>query len=1413
MTGGDDSLQSIGVRLDGKNYSYWNYVMTNFLKGKGVWEYVSGKIKCPVVGVEKFDELFRIWDTNNSKIITWINNSVEHRIGVQLAKFKTAKEIWDYLSKLFVQNNFAVKYQLQSEIRALVQNDLSIQDFFCAMTTLWDRLALTESVELQTCDAYIKCRDEDRLVQLLMGLRPEFENCRSSLLHRKPLPSVEDVINELMAEETCLKTLKGVHNISTSVLAASPSAPIIAAPAHQYKTSVTGNCNYCKKPGHWKNQCPELRKESARKLPGHGRKSPQQYQGGQQKMYFEGPSQNLYPSTPAAFMPSLNHSASASEFSVSTGTNSIVDQFQKFLAFQQFQKDPHNYALSAPSSSSSSIGSGIPSSPWILDSGAGNHMSHDPSSFTYMSPDPPSISVMTADGTQMSLKGTGSIQTPTLSLPDVYFIPKLHMNLVSVGQLCDSGCFVGLLPNSCYVQDLKSKRVIGTGHRKGKGPYVLDELHLPTHVAAMPVNLSSFHLTPSSSKFYLWHSRLGHLSGSRLRSMCTSDVLGDLPPDDISDCSGCKLGKFSALPFILSTSTSSAPFDLVHSDVWGPAPIPTKGGSRYYVSLIDDHTRYCWIYLMKRRSDLSHIYAEFKAYVKTQHSATIKCFRADLGGEYTSGDLSGIFKADGTIHQSSCTDTPQQNGVAERKHRHIIETARSMLLSASVPSEFWGEAVLTSVYLINRIPTAHNSGISPYAKLFGHTPLYSHLRVFGSTCFVLRPHAERSKLSSRVAICVFLGYGVVQKGYRCYDPASGKLYVSRNVSFIEHIPFFTIPPTSHDMSKSDLIQIDPFITDCSSENANPHETIAKPHETIPNVPLHPTCRTNDVDTHPLSTTVSEPPIITDPNLSRYPTRTRRSTQVSDFDYSCYTPSFASFLVSNNFLREPTSYSEASRDPLWQEAMNEELSALDRTGTWDLVSPPVGKKIIGSRWVYKIKTKSDGSIERYKARLVAKGYAQEYGMDYEETFAPVAKMTSVRVLIAVASVRRWSISQMDVKNAFLNGDLQEEVYMVPPPGVSHRPGQVCRLKKALYGLKQAPRAWFDKFSSVVYSLGFTSSSHDSALFVKSSPAGHIVLLLYVDDMIITGDDADGISDLKATLSRRFEMKDLGNLRYFLGIEVAYSERGYLLSQSKYTSDILERSRLTDTCVVDSPLEVNVRYNPTDGDPLADPTLYRSIVGSLVYLTITRPDIAYAVHIVSQFVCSPTSVHWAAVMRILRYLRGTLYQSLLFPSTSSLELRAFSDADWATDQTDRKSTTGYCVFLGDSLISWKSKKQDVVSRSSTEAEYRAMASTTSEIIWLRWLLTDMGVSLSGSTPMYCDNKSAIQIAHNTVFHERTKHIEIDCHFTRHHFEQGTISLPFVSSSMQLADFFTKAHTIKRHRFFLDKLSMFLTTPSRV
>ncbi|KAI3769398.1 hypothetical protein L6452_00500 [Arctium lappa] len=1366
MAGKDDSLQAINVRLDGKNYSYWSYVLKNFLKGKKMWGYVSGTIVKPKEATD-----LDSWEVDNSKIITWINNSVEHSIGVQLAKYETGKEVWDHLERLYTQSNFAKQYQLEADIRALEQRDMSIQEFYSTMTDLWDQLALTEPAELRAFGPYIARREEQRLVQFLMALRSDFEGLRSNILHRTPLPSVDSVVSELLADETRLKTQAGKGILPT------PSPSVLVVPHKPFTSNQNKSrprvgfdeCSFCKKKGHWKSQCPELMGRNQSQQSGILRQSHR-------------------------FPPQFSTAAAVSPSGSTTNPTlaSITEQLQKLLDVQS-----HAMFVSSPIGQSISNESGMHSTTWILDSGASFHMSPNSKLFASLNP-MPSVPVMTADGTPMPLAGIGSIVSSNFSLPNVYHIPKLSLNLVSVGQLFDSGYKVSFSPDSCCVQDPRTQKLIGTGRRRG-GLYVLDELRLPVAVAHS-ADLSSFRLSSKSSSFYLWHSRLGHVSAYRLKYLVSSGNLGNLQVHDISNCSGCKLAKFSALPFKLSKSLSVAPFDLIHSDVWGPSPAPTKGGSRYYVSFIDDYTRFCWIFLMKHRSEFFDIYCRFRAYVKTQHNSVIKCFRCDLGGEYTSNKLCELLALDGTIYQTSCTDTPEQNGVAERKHRHILETARSLLLSSSVPNQFWGEAVLTAVNLINNIPSSITSGLSTFEKLYGCCLDYSSLRVFGCTCFVLRPHVERDKLSSRSAVCVFLGYGDEQKGYRCFDPTSQKLYVSRHVVFLEHIPFYSIPINAHNLKKLDVFNLESF-SEQEDSTQTPDSSPTEENATGTPIP--------DTIAPPPTTVTQDAPETVDP--PRQSQRPRKSTRLPEFVYSTYSPSFTSFLASIHSLSEPSSYKEAATDPLWQHAMSEELSALQKTHTWDLVPLPNGKRAIGSRWVYKIKTKSDGSVELYKARLVAKGFTQEYGLDFEETFAPVAKMTTIRTLIAVAAVRKWNISQIDVKNAFLNGDLNEEVYMVPPPGVPHKTGEVCKLKKALYGLKQAPRAWFENFSDVILSLGFSASEHDSALFVKHTSAGRILLSLYVDDMIITGDDLQGINALKSELAAQFEMKDLGPLRYFLGIEVASSPRGYLLSQSKYTAEIIERARLTDTRVVDSPSELNVEYSPTDGSLLTDPTLYRTIVGSLVYLTITQPDIAYAVHIVSQFVAAPTSTHWTAVVRILRYLRGTMFRSLLLSSTSSLELRAYSDAAYARNPTDRRSVTCFCVFLGDSLISWKSKKQSVVSLSSTEAEYRAMASTSKEIIWLRWLLADMGVFLPHPTPMYCDNRSAIQITHNSVFHERTKHIEVDCHFTRHHLKRGTLSLSFVSSTLQLADFFTKSHPISRFRFLVSKLSMLLAPAS--
>ncbi|KAL5789565.1 hypothetical protein ACOSQ2_004453 [Xanthoceras sorbifolium] len=460
------------------------------------------------------------------------------------------------------------------------------------------------------------------------------------------------------------------------------------------------------------------------------------------------------------------------------------------------------------------------------------------------------------------------------------------------------------------------------------------------------------------------------------------------------------------------------------------------------------------------------------------------------------------------------------------------------------------------------------------------------------------------------------------------------------------------------------------------------------------------------------------------------------------------------------------------------------------GTWSLIPLPAGKSPIGCKWVFKIKHRSDGSIERYKARLVAKGFTQLEGIDYQDTFSPTAKIIYVRCLLALAASNGWSIHQLDVTNAFLHGDLSEEIYMSPPPGL-RRQGEdnlVCRLHKSLYGLKQASRQWFAKFSEAICSAGYVQSRADYSLFTRKQGKSFTTLLIYVDDILITGNDPNSIAATKEFLHSNFRIKELGNLKYFLGIEVSTSKNGIFISQRKYALEIITDAGLLGAAPIDTPMEKGLKLSDKS-DLLKDSSQYRRLVGRLIYLTVSRPDITYAVHVLSRFMHQPRKLHMEAALRVVRYLKGAPGKGLFFSSNSDFKLRAYCESDWAGCPLTRRSTTGYCVFLGPSLISWRSKRQKTVSLSSAEAEYRAMTGVCCELTWLRYLLKDLGLSHDEPALLYCDNKAALHIAANPVFHERTRHIEMDCHYIKDKIQDGSVITKYVNSVHQLADVLTK------------------------
>ncbi|PNX92373.1 retrovirus-related Pol polyprotein from transposon TNT 1-94, partial [Trifolium pratense] len=693
---------------------------------------------------------------------------------------------------------------------------------------------------------------------------------------------------------------------------------------------------------------------------------------------------------------------------------------------------------------------------------------------------------------------------------------------------------------------------------------------------------------------------------------------------------------------------------------------------------------------------------------------------------------------------------------------------------------------------------------SPYQLLHSHIPDLSLVKVFGSLCFASTLTSHRTKLDPRARKSAFLGYKPGYKGFVLYDLHTREIFISRHVQFHEHIlPYPTSP-------SNPVTQWDYFSTIPDSIPSSTASTPSIPSN-IPNPSTTPTSSdTPNSITRTSTRSKAPPPYLKDYVCNAIDHSTMKSSgtpyPMSHFlSYHNLSIPHCFFALSLATHIEPKTYAEANKFECWRQAMQVELHALENTGTWVLVDLPPHVKPIGCRWVYKIKHHADGTVERYKARLVAKGYNQIEGLDYFDTFSPVAKLTTVRMVIALASIHNWFLHQLDVNNAFLHGDLQEDVYMTPPPGITNNPSKVCKLVKSLYGLKQASRQWYAKLTSLLLSHGYKQAHSDHSLFTKHDGTHFTLLLVYVDDVILAGNYMAEFTYIKDILHTAFKIKDLGQLKYFLGLEVAHSSKGISLCQRKYCLDLLSDSGFLGAKPITTPSDASLRLHNDIGPIFEDVSAYRRLVGRLLYLTTTRPDITYVTQQLSQFLSRPTQMHYNAALRVLKYLKTSPGRGLFFPRASQLQLLGFSDADWAGCKDSRRSISGQCFFLGQSLVSWRTKKQFTVARSSSEAEYRALASATCELQWLLYLLQDLGVPCSKLPVIYCDNQSALHIAANPVFHERTKHLDIDCHIVREKMLAGVMKLLPVSSKDQIADFFTKALLPQPFGILLAKLGM--------
>ncbi|PKU66893.1 Retrovirus-related Pol polyprotein from transposon TNT 1-94 [Dendrobium catenatum] len=1075
------------------------------------------------------------------------------------------------------------------------------------------------------------------------------------------------------------------------------------------------------------------------------------------------------------------------------------------IAMHCWHRTNLSYTPTAPTTQRSFFTNQQNASPtdWYLDSGASSHLTSDPLQLQHPLPYTGSDSISIANGTSLPINSTsqGILPLPNtprkLYLQKLLHVPSLTHNLLSIQKLtADNDCSVCFDTFGFTIKDNRTNQTILKG-RSRDGLYVIPS-----------TTISALHNQHKSTT--TWHARLGHPHLQLLQHLARHNSTICISTSTSFQCDSCNVAKSHKLSFTSNEMKTSQPFALVHSDVWGPAPCSSLSGYNYYVLFVHDYSRFSWIYPMHNKAETFLKFQHFFNLIKTQFNTTIKILRSDGGGEYRSTNFSTFLSQHGIQHQMSCPYTPEQNGVSERKHRHLIETTRTLLHAAHLPLKFWLEALHTANYLINQLPSKTLHFDTPYHLLHRQQPSYTHLKTFGCLCYPWLKPSTPNKLHPRSTACIFVGYSPSHKGYKCINIHTGKIHISRHVVFHEHIFPHPIPPSSTlnplpTTSNSPLTLI-PISTISAPPHNPPNSPFVDPvPSSLPSLNSHQLISSTDLPTQSSSSHTTVPPQPSPSELlpttfpQPHPMITRSKTghlkPKQQFN----------LLATQHPHYTPTCFSQATKSVHWRSAMSEEITALQKQGTWSLVPAPANRVILRNRWTFRTKLKPDGTLERYKACLVAQGFNQQFGIDYKDTLSPVAKMPTIRILLTIALHHSWPVFQLDISNAFLHGKLQEEVYMKQPQGFIDEtyPDYVCKLHKTIYGLKQAPREWFHTLTNSLQSLGFTFSKSDPSLLLYKHNGIQIYMLLYVDDILISGNDRSIISWLITQLQTQFSLKELGPISFFLGIQVLHKPKGYFLHQSQYAQEILQSAGLTDCQPSQTPiaLKLILSYNKFLD---SDPKRYRQIAGSLQYLTITRPDIAYTTNRICQRMHSPTEQDFNTLKRLLRYIKGT--HSFDLPITrGNLLLTTFSDSDWASDPQDRKSISGFCRFLGNTLVSWCVKKQPTIAKSSTEAEYRSLAAASSDIIWLRRLIADFEVFPNSPTTLLCDNTSALALSNNPVFHARIKHIEIDYHFIRERILSKEIDVQHINSTDQPADILTKPLSLARFTMLRDKLTV--------
>lgn len=1018
------------------------------------------------------------------------------------------------------------------------------------------------------------------------------------------------------------------------------------------------------------------------------------------------------------------------------------------------------------------------SHPWLVDSGASGHQTYQRSILYDVRAPTPSEMHIKGIGTSSSLKvelvgkvkgyaWVGSSKTE-ITLLDVKYVPGSDFNLFSRGAIPESAG-VYTETKGDVTSFFKADGLFMEAVRNETKYLNLYGLHFKP-IQQNQVNAS----LPAPAKvddLAVQHERFVHISPRQIQQMARDEAVIGLPSKlkgTVNYCEPCCKGKMTDISHLSSQSKNKyiSAGEVIHMDICGYAR-PSYWKNKYFLLIKDEYSSYRKVYFLKSKGDVYSKFLLFQNELKVETGNVVRKVRTDRGSEFTSGRMKQLFENQGIIVEFAATATPQQNGTAERENRTIIEHATSILTASSFNRQFWDEAVNTVVYVLNRT-TSGNNKVTPYQRWFGVKPSVQHLHIFGSKGQALLKQSK-GKFQSKTKDVFFLGYDMSSDTmFRCYDPQLKTIDIYDAVKF-DDVPFGPKPPPS-------VPDFQPIVAEWNNAASAPSSefSCSDGEEMAEDISEQAIAPQSEPSKRTRKVYQANPE-----RLASLRSHAKRTTNVETV------PQQHCSLVAGDL---PLTYNEAvasEESEKWKEAIQSEYDSIMSNSTWDLVDLPAGKKPVGVKWVFKVKQVPS---VRYKARLVALGYSQREGVDYFDTYSPVVMLPSIRVLLSIAASMNLEIVQFDVCTAFLNGTIDEEIYLRQPPGYDDGTGRVCKLIKGLYGLKQSPRAWNSKFNQVLVDAGFKRSTLDLCVYSKTNGDTFILLCLYVDDGLIFSRTLAELDEVLTLLKGHFSLTH-SDVSTYVGLEITRDreERTITVRQSAYTTQKLEQFNMTNAKTVSTPVDTNTVYQRnTSTEPVDFP--YGQLVGSLIWLSSqTRPDLAYPVSLLSRFLSNPSDSHVKAAKRVLRYLSGTKDHGITLGG--KLDLAAYCDSDFAGDRDNRKSTSGHVILYG-GPISWYSKQQSTVALSTAEAEYISMSECARSLQFFTKLIAELIQAQPNVPVIYCDNQTAIVIAQADAISQRTRHIDVCYHHVRDLIQDGVLKVSWTPTTSQLADALTKA-----------------------